>query len=104
MSLYHETAEILALHASAGSLRSRVYGRKDAKWTSPPAQIYALAAETCKWSDILSEVIDKSGLLREEKKVSNDGVSWLPILPMTCQGGTDNAWRTLVVSSTQVWS
>lgn len=69
MSLYHETAEVLALPASAGSLRSRVYGRRDAKWKSSQAQIYALATETCKWSEVLSEVIDGSGLLRQEPKV-----------------------------------
>lgn len=69
MSLYHETASVLqADGSSGGNLRSRVFSRKDAK--SPPTQVYALALETCKWSGILSEVIDNSQLLQHEKKVS----------------------------------
>lgn len=72
MSLYHEAASVLGADLSAaigagGNLRSRVFDRKDLK--SPPSQVYALALETCKWSSVLSEVIDNSQLLRHEKKV-----------------------------------
>lgn len=68
MSLYHEAASVLGADASAGgNLRSRVFGRKDLK--SPPTQVYALALETCKWSPVLSEIIDNSQLLQHEKKV-----------------------------------
>lgn len=71
MSLYHETASVLDADTSAGAggnLRSRVFDRKDLK--SPPSQVYALSLETCKWSSVLSEVIDNSQLLRHEKKVN----------------------------------
>lgn len=69
MSLYHEAASVLGPDAVVGgNLRSRVFNNKDLK--SPPGQVYALALETCKWSSILSEVIDNSQLLQHEKKVS----------------------------------
>lgn len=90
MSLYHEAAAALTAPASdGGNLKTRIFGprSKDAKdvQTSktkelkeksgrratsviPPAQIYALAAESCKWSGVLSEVIDKAGLLEQERR------------------------------------
>ena len=68
MSLYYETADILSLPAGAGgNLKSRVFGDKGLK--SKPTQVYALALETSKWSAVLKEVIDNSGLLRHERKV-----------------------------------
>lgn len=66
MSLYHEAAAILT-NPEGGSLKSRVFGAKNLK--SPPAQVYALALETCKWSAILKEVVDSSQLLNHERKV-----------------------------------
>jgi putative methyltransferase len=67
MSLYHEAADILAGPTNAGgSLKSRVFSRKDLK--SQPGQIYALAIETCKWSLILKEVIESAEILRLERK------------------------------------
>ena len=66
MSLYHEAAEVLSA-SSGGSLKNRIFTRKDLK--SPPQQVYALALETCKWSSVLKEVIDASEMLRHEKKV-----------------------------------
>lgn len=69
MSLYHEAASVLDVGQSpSGNLRSRVFNKKDLK--SPPAQVYALALETCKWSSILAEVIDQTQLLKHERKVS----------------------------------
>ncbi|KAK6068803.1 25S rRNA (cytosine-C(5))-methyltransferase rcm1 [Seiridium cupressi] len=69
MSLYHETASILSIPAAAGgNLKSRVFGKKDHK--TSPQQIYALAAETCKWSAVLKEVIDNADILRLERKLS----------------------------------
>ena len=69
MSLYHEAAAVLSLPTSAGgSLRTKVFGNKDLK--SPKAQVYALALETCKWSPVLKEVIERSQLLEDERKVS----------------------------------
>lgn len=69
MSLYYEAAEVLTAPANAGgSLKSRIF-KKELK--SQPAQIYAIAIETCKWSPILKEVIEKADILRLERKVSN---------------------------------
>lgn len=65
MSLYHETAQILSDTSRGGSLKSRVFGKKGLK--SPPGQVYALAVESCRYSEILKEVIEGSGLLSERK-------------------------------------
>ena len=68
MSLYHEAADVLtAPNNVGGSLKSRIFSSKTLK--SPPAQIYALVIETCKWSPILTEVIERSDLLSLERKV-----------------------------------
>lgn len=68
MSLYHETAELLtAPNNAGGSLKSRIFSKKDLK--SPPAQIYALAIESCKWSPVLREVVETADILRLERKV-----------------------------------
>jgi putative methyltransferase len=59
MSLYWETADLLTAPTNAGgSLKSRIFGKKDLK--SQPAQIYALAIETCKWSSVLKEVVENA--------------------------------------------
>lgn len=80
MSLYHEAAAILSSSGSeAGSLKSRIYGNKDLK--SPPAQLYALVWETCKWSPVLKEVIDASDILKHERKVSHIYLSHEPYRP-----------------------
>ncbi|KAI1072247.1 hypothetical protein LB507_003194 [Fusarium sp. FIESC RH6] len=69
MSLYHEAAEILTGSSSeGGSLKSRVFKKKGLK--SPPNQVYALVLESCKWSPILKEVIEKSELLKFERKLT----------------------------------
>ncbi|KAL0931961.1 nol1 nop2 sun domain-containing protein [Colletotrichum truncatum] len=69
MSLYHETAEILSASPDhGGSLKSRVFRKKGLK--SPPAQVYALAFETCKWSGVLKEVVEATDLLRHERKLT----------------------------------
>jgi putative methyltransferase len=68
MSLYYEAADVLTAPANAGgSLKSRIFGNKNVK--SQPAQIYALVIETCKWSSILKEVIERAALLSSERKV-----------------------------------
>lgn len=68
MSLYHEAAEILSSSSnSSGSLKSRVFGKKNSK--APPGQLYALVLESAKWSPVLKEVIEKTGLLKLERKV-----------------------------------
>ncbi|KAF7194274.1 25S rRNA (cytosine-C(5))-methyltransferase rcm1 [Pseudocercospora fuligena] len=69
MSLYHEAAEILnTANKSGGSLKSLVFGKKS--WKSDPKALFALATETAKWSDILSDVLEKSGVLKVEKTVT----------------------------------
>jgi len=69
MSLYFEAAELLTAPTIAGgSLKLRIFSKKDLK--SQPAQIYALAIETCKWSSVLKEVVEHADLLRLERKVS----------------------------------
>lgn len=73
MSLYHETAAILtaAVNGDAthgGSLKSRIF--KDKSLKSPPAQVYALALETSKWSGILKEVVEAADILKLERKLT----------------------------------
>ncbi|KAF2104359.1 S-adenosyl-L-methionine-dependent methyltransferase [Rhizodiscina lignyota] len=69
MSLYYEAADILTnAKGAGGSLKSRVYRKSDFK--SKPAQVYALASEAAKWSPVLKEVVEKSGILEEEKKLT----------------------------------
>ena len=72
MSLYHETAQILTDTSRGGSLKNRVFGKKGLK--SPPGQVYALAVESCRWSGVLKEVIEASGILSEKK------VRWFPVV------------------------
>jgi putative methyltransferase len=69
MSLYYEAAAILANSDNiGGSLKSRIFNKKDLK--STPGQIFALIAESSKWSVVLKDVIEKTKLLAEERKVS----------------------------------
>jgi putative methyltransferase len=69
MSLYWEIADLLTAPTSVGgSLKSRIFSKKGLK--SQPAQIYALAIETCKWSPVLKEVVENADILRLERKVS----------------------------------
>ncbi|KAK4196547.1 S-adenosyl-L-methionine-dependent methyltransferase [Triangularia verruculosa] len=69
MSLYHEAAALLTGPSThGGSLKSRVFSNKELK--SPPAQVYALALETCKWSSVLKEVIENAELLKHERKLT----------------------------------
>jgi putative methyltransferase len=69
MSLYYEAADLLTAPINTGgSLKSRVFSKKDLK--SQPAQIYALAIEACKWSPVLKEVVEHADILHLERKVS----------------------------------
>jgi putative methyltransferase len=68
MSLYYEAADVLtAPNNAGGSLKSRIFSSKTLK--SQPSQVYALVIETCKWSSILKEVIERAKLLSLERKV-----------------------------------
>ena len=69
MSLYYEAAKVLEDVADGTkSLKQRVYNDKSLK--SAPGAVFALVSETSKWSPILSDVIDESGLLGLERKVA----------------------------------
>jgi len=68
MALYHEAAHLLTTASdSGGSLKSRIYKSTDLK--SNPSHLFALISEASKWSSVLKEVIEKSGLLPLERKV-----------------------------------
>ncbi|KAG0642722.1 S-adenosyl-L-methionine-dependent methyltransferase, partial [Tuber brumale] len=67
MSLYLESSKIIA-RANYGGLRAAVYSDKSIK--SKPEQLYALCVETLKHQEILNEVIEKSQILKVEKKVN----------------------------------
>lgn len=68
MSLYHEAAEVLtAANTEGGSLKSLVFGKKT--WKTNARTLYALTVEAAKWSNILSEVVEKSGVLKVEQNV-----------------------------------
>ncbi|KAL9062815.1 MAG: hypothetical protein Q9157_008609 [Trypethelium eluteriae] len=69
MSLYYETATILENKSHTdGSLKSRIYSNKELK--SSPVSVYALASNATRWAEILKEVIDRSGLLGVERKLT----------------------------------
>jgi len=69
MSLYYEAADFLTnAEKAGGSLRSRILNSKKLK--NSATHVYALVAETVKWSSILKEVIDKAGFLQAERKVN----------------------------------
>jgi 25S rRNA (cytosine2278-C5)-methyltransferase len=68
MSLYIDAANAISnSDKTGGSLKSRIYSGKT--WHHPPHQIYALVGESIKWSPVLKEVIEKSELLKIERKV-----------------------------------
>lgn len=80
MSLYHEAAQILTTASEhGGSLKSIVFGKKD--WKTDRKTLFALSTEAAKWSEVLSEVIEKSDTLRLEKQVSIFLASSLRITP-----------------------
>ncbi|GME28658.1 putative methyltransferase [Neofusicoccum parvum] len=69
MSLYYEAASILQNADNVGgSLTSRIYGKKGLK--SKPTAIYALVTESTKWSAVLKDVVENSGILKLEKKLT----------------------------------
>ena len=48
-------------------MKSLVFGKKT--WKTDPKALFALTTETAKWSQVLSEVLEKSGVLGVEKNV-----------------------------------
>lgn len=70
MSLYYDAAALLdSRDVANASLKSRVFGNKTLK--SPPVAVYALVSEATKWSNVLKEVIERSDLVKLERKVSS---------------------------------
>jgi 25S rRNA (cytosine2278-C5)-methyltransferase len=68
MSLYHEAAEVLKTASNGGgSLKSIAFGKK--RWKSDQKTLFALTTEACKWSEILSEIIENGNVLGKEKQV-----------------------------------
>ena len=68
MSLYHEAASVLnTARKDQASLKSLVFSKKG--WKSDPKTLFALSTEAAKWSEVLSEVLERSGILKIEKTV-----------------------------------
>lgn len=76
MSLYYEAADLIKTlgNSQDSSLKSLVFSKPGSNGTkarkSNPTQLYALITESWKWSSILREVIERTGLLQQEKKLS----------------------------------
>ncbi|KAI6828878.1 S-adenosyl-L-methionine-dependent methyltransferase [Hortaea werneckii] len=69
MSLYHEAAGILqAVRKEQASVKSLVFSKKG--WKSDPKTLFALSTEAAKWSEVLSEALEKSGILGVEKQLT----------------------------------
>ncbi|KAK4505741.1 hypothetical protein PRZ48_003706 [Zasmidium cellare] len=69
MSLYHEAADILEkAQKNGGSLKSIVFGKKT--WKTDAKTLFALTSEAAKWSEVLSEVVERSGVLGVEKTLT----------------------------------
>jgi len=68
MSLYHEAANVLeSTRKEQTPIKSLVYGKKS--WKSDPKTLFALSTEAAKWSEVLAEVMERSGVLKIEKQV-----------------------------------
>lgn len=68
MSLYHEAAQILTTATEdGGSLKSIIFGKRE--WKTDRKTLFALSTEAAKWSEVLSEVIERSEVLKTEKQV-----------------------------------
>ncbi|KAI7664449.1 S-adenosyl-L-methionine-dependent methyltransferase, partial [Hortaea werneckii] len=69
MSLYHEAAAILqSVRKEQASVKSLVFSKKG--WKSDPKTLFALSTEAAKWSEVLSEALEKSGVLGVEKQLT----------------------------------
>ena len=84
MSLYHEAAGILdTVNKGKTSLKAEIFGKKT--WKTDGKTLFALTSEAAKWSSILAEVVEKSGILKLERQVrllpylatNPDGYQWI---------------------------
>ncbi|GAB7335985.1 hypothetical protein MBLNU13_g08224t1 [Cladosporium sp. NU13] len=67
MSLYHEAAAVLEkVNKGKTSLKAEIFGKKT--WKTDGKVLFALTSEAAKWSSILAEVVEKSGILKIEKQ------------------------------------
>ena len=70
MSLYYEGSDLVSrAEQQVGNLKSRIFNSK-ATWKSSAPQLYALVSEASKWSLVLKEVIERSSLLQDERKLT----------------------------------
>jgi putative methyltransferase len=82
MSLYHEAAGILdTVNKGKTSLKAEIFGKKT--WKTDGKTLFALTSEAAKWSSILAEVVEKSGILKIEKQVRT--LAYLRTNPEDCQ-------------------
>ena len=99
MSLYHEAAAILdTVNKGKTSLKAEIFGKKT--WKTDGKVLFALTSEAAKWSSILAEVVEKSGLLKIEKQVCiflsaissffDSSVLWLTSHSQSCR----QCWRS----------
>jgi len=78
MSLYHEAAGILdTVNKGKTSLKAEIFGKKT--WKTDGKTLFALTSEAAKWSSILAEVVEKSGILKLERQVRL--LAYLPTNP-----------------------
>jgi putative methyltransferase len=72
MSLYYEAASLLSgpRASPSASLKTRIYSAPNGSFKSAPKQLYALLLQTRKYSEILVEVVEKSGIIEAEKKLT----------------------------------
>lgn len=84
MALYHEAASILeTVNNGKTSLKAEVFGKKG--WKSDGKTLFALTSEAAKWSGILAEVVEKSGILKLEKQVCSQRRRSRNALPAACK-------------------
>jgi hypothetical protein len=82
MSLYYEAAQVLEVaKKNGGSIKSHVFSNKT--WKSNSKSLFALSTEASKWSEILSEVIERSDVLGVEKQVCAVFIADVPA-SLTC--------------------
>ena len=76
MSLYYESANLIKTldDSQDTSLKSLLFSKAKSSSDTPrrsnPIQLYALITETWKWSPVLTEVVERAGLLAQEKKIT----------------------------------
>lgn len=92
MSLYYETAAVLAnADRAGGSLKARPYEQQGLK----SAKLFALISEASQWLPVLKEVIERCGLLGEERKVMPR--SHASLFGISHSAGSYSCWLCLLL-------